>query len=175
MNDPLEQQRAYLAQLLEAIQRCAWFLDQSRQKITWPLDGSSLLAHAKDANLFETLAAINERFAKLQDSLAAAMRHTALLMGENTHHFLQVLVLFEKVGVLDSAKRWQQARLVRNQAAHDYDPDYNAIAEHFNTLQQLIPGLFATAGKLLTYTNAELGVAPATRQFQEEFEQLSGP
>ncbi len=172
MSDSVQQQEAYLAQLLEAVQRCAWFLDQSRQKITWPLDGPDLAVRAKDANLFETLAAINERFAKLQDSLAAAMRHTALLMGENTSHFLQVLALFEKIGVLDSARMWQQARLVRNHAAHDYDLDYEAIAEHFNTLQQLIPSLFATADRLLQHTHTALGVDPATQQFQREFQQL---
>lgn len=172
MSDPLQQQEAYLAQLLEAVQRCAWFLDQSQRKITWPLDGSDLAARAKDANLFETLAAINERFAKLQDSLAASMRHTALLMGENTSHFLQVLALFEKLGVLDSARVWQQIRLVRNHAAHDYDLDYATIAEHFNTLQQLIPGLFATANRLLQHAHDALGVDPATSRFEHEFRQL---
>ncbi|WP_281997516.1 hypothetical protein [Halomonas sp. A020] len=30
--DVLSEQQRYLAQLLEAIQRCAWFLHQSRKK-----------------------------------------------------------------------------------------------------------------------------------------------
>ena len=69
MNNIVDQQRAYLAQLLEAIQRSAWFLDQSQCKLTWPVSGDNLAKHRKDVDLFETLAAINERFAKLQDSL----------------------------------------------------------------------------------------------------------
>jgi hypothetical protein len=56
----------YLAQLLEAAQRCAWFLDQSRAKLDWPLDGETLARNPKDVALFETLAAINELFAKLR-------------------------------------------------------------------------------------------------------------
>ena len=52
----LTAEREHLANLLEATQRC------------------------KVVDLFESLAAFNERFAKLQDTLGAAMRHGALLM-----------------------------------------------------------------------------------------------
>lgn len=167
-----ERQDNYLPQLLEAVQRSAWFLDQSTRKLDWPLAGDDLASHAKDADLFETLAAINERFAKLQDSLAAVMRHAALLMGEQTSPFLKVLTLFEKLGVVESSRLWQQARLVRNRAAHDYDLDYQAIAEHFNTLEQLSSDLFATAARMLEYLHTELGITPATDRFCAEFEQL---
>lgn len=36
--DILDEQRWHLALLLEAIQRCAWFLHQSETKIDWPID-----------------------------------------------------------------------------------------------------------------------------------------
>lgn len=121
MTDVLGQQRQYLAQLLEATQRSAWFLCQSQGKLKWPIQGTALAARSKDADLFETLAAINERFAKLQDSLAAAMRHTALLMGENADNFLKLLATFEKWVVVESSHQWQQGRIIRNMAAHDYD------------------------------------------------------
>lgn len=100
--DLLEEQRIHLAKLLEAIQRCTYFLHHSQAKIAWPLDPQFLARHKKDVELYETLAAINERFAKLQDSLAAAMRHTALLMSESVDSFLAVLALFEKHGVIAS-------------------------------------------------------------------------
>lgn len=172
MSDPLQAQQSYLAQLLEAVQRSAWFLDQSARKLDWPLAVDYLTTHAKDADLYETLAAVNERFAKLQDTLAAAMRHAALLMGEDTSTFLKVLSLFEKLGVLQSARTWQQARVVRNRAAHDYDLDYRAIADHFNTLHQLQTNLLDSAIRLLDHVHAELGVDPATDHFRTEFEQL---
>jgi len=41
-----------------------------------------LFSRKKDNDLFEALAAINERFAKLQDTLGSAMRHSLLLSGE---------------------------------------------------------------------------------------------
>lgn len=172
MNDTVTQQEQYLSQLLEAVQRSAWFLDQSMHKVTWPLTGNELAAHAKDADRFETLAAINERFAKLQDALAAAMRHTAILMGEDTTPFLKVLSLFEKLGVLESARLWQQTRLARNHAAHDYDLDYPVIADHFNALHQLQDGLLTVASRLLTHIQAELHIEPATDRFATEFKLL---
>lgn len=74
--DLLEAERKHLANLLEAIQRCVFFLHESESKHAWPLDGAQLASRKKDIALFESLAAINERFAKLH----AAMRHSALLM-----------------------------------------------------------------------------------------------
>lgn len=98
----LEAERAHLAGLLEAIQRCAYFLDASERKLAWPLTLNALETHKKEIALFESLAAINERFAKLQDTLGAAMRHAALLAGESGETFLKVLAFYEKIGVLNS-------------------------------------------------------------------------
>ena len=72
-NDTLNAEKAHLSSLLEAIQRCVYFLHASDQKITWPLTTEHITAHKKDVSLFESLAAINERFAKLQDTLGAAL------------------------------------------------------------------------------------------------------
>ncbi|WP_266101368.1 hypothetical protein [Alloalcanivorax marinus] len=36
MTDALAEERRHLAQLLEALQRCAYFLDHSEKKIDWP-------------------------------------------------------------------------------------------------------------------------------------------
>ena len=102
----LEAERAHLAGLLEAIQRCVYFLDASDRKHAWPLMPDDLATLKKDIALFESLAAINERFAKLQDTLGAAMRHAVLLAGERADTFLKVLAFYEKVGVLDSVTGW---------------------------------------------------------------------
>jgi len=56
------------------------------------------------------LAAINERFAKLQGTLGVAMRHASLLAGERGDALLKVLAFYEKVGVLDSVAAWQLCR-----------------------------------------------------------------
>lgn len=62
--DILQAEREYLAQLLKAIQRCTYFLDASDKNVPWPLNGEGLEERKKDEDLFESLAAINERFAK---------------------------------------------------------------------------------------------------------------
>ena len=130
----LQAERDHLANLLEAVQRCAYFLDSSSSSVHWPLDGPAL-----------ALAAFNERFVKLQDTLAAAMRHSALLMGETTAPFLRVLALFVKLQVIESIESWQVCRTVRNMAAH-------------------------AAARLLKLCAHALDVGPATADFEVEFQ-----
>ncbi|WP_235039894.1 hypothetical protein [Vreelandella profundi] len=170
--DVLSDQQRYLAQLLEAIQRCAWFLQQSRNKINWPIEGEWLVEHKKDVTLFETLAAINERFAKLQDSIASAMRHSALLAGESTDSFLKVLALFEKQGVVNATSDWQRCRAIRNIATHDYSTDYAQIAEHFNLLNELADILLVTSQRLLAWSAEQLQIFPASQDFATEFDTI---
>jgi hypothetical protein len=171
---PLVAERAHLAGLLEAIQRCVFFLDASRKKQGWPLSGKALSAHAKDVGLFESLSAINERFGKLQDTLGSAMRHAALLAGEEHNTFLRTLAFYEKIGVLDSITQWQLARATRNAAAHVYETDYATIAEHFNALNALIPALYGDSSRFVAYCRETLCVIPAPGDFEQEFIDLTG-
>ncbi|MBB3190408.1 hypothetical protein [Halomonas cerina] len=171
-HDILDEQQRHLAQLLEAIQRCAWFLHESEAKIDWPIDPEWLAEHKKNVDLFETLAAINERFAKLQDSLASAMRHGALLAGEATESFLKVLAFFEKQGVIDATSDWQRCRAVRNMAAHEYATNYAEIAEHFNLLHELSATLFHASRRLVGWSIEQLGITPASQDFSAEFDHI---
>ncbi|NMG29016.1 hypothetical protein [Aromatoleum evansii] len=171
--DLLEAERKHLSNLLEAIQRCVFFLHESESKHLWPIDGAQLAGRKKDVALFESLAAINERFAKLQDTLAAAMRHSALLMGEPTDSFLRVLALFEKLGVIDSTSDWQRSRAARNLAAHDYETDYDDIAEHFNALHELTAMLYAAARRLTDTCSQTLQIQPVSADFSTEFARIT--
>ena len=174
---PSEQQR-YLAQILEAIQCCAWFLQQSRNKVSWPMDGEWLADHKKDVALFETLAAINECFAKLHDSLASAMRHGAILAGEPTDSLIKAFSLFEKEGVIDDTNDWQRCRAIRNISAHSYATHYAhathyvRIAEHFNLLNELADILLLTSQRLLSWSADQLQAFPATQDFSTEFDSI---
>lgn len=163
----------YLAELLEAVQRCAYFLDGSTKRLTWPLTKEFLADHRMNIDVFETVAAINERFAKLQDTLGAAMRHAAVLGGEQVVTFLRVLAFYEKIGVLTSMREWQDCRATRNLAAHDYDTDYAVLAEHFNTLHSLTPFLYETARRFVLYCRDELAVEPKSQDFALEFERVA--
>jgi len=165
----LEAEKAHLSELLEAIQRCVYFLEASDRKCAWPLTSEYLSPHKKDIVLFEPLAAINERFAKLQDTLGAAMRHAVLLAGERGDTFLKVLAFYEKIGVLDSVAAWQICRTTRNLAAHNYETDYTRVAEHFNSLHALIPNLYGNAGRFIAYCQEALSILPAHGDFADEF------
>lgn len=169
----LTSQRQHLAGLLLAIQRCAYFLHASDAHIPWPLHGPDLESRKKDLALFEALAAVNERFAKLQDTMGSAMRHSLVLSGEQADTFLKVLALFEKWGVVGSADQWQLARMARNLAAHDYETDYASVAEHFNTLHDLKPGLMAMSRRFVAYCQEVLGVGPAQADFAEDFDRIT--
>lgn len=165
----LDPERAHLAALLEAIQRCVYFLDASAGKLGWPLAGADLAARKKDAALFESLAAINERFAKLQDTLGAAMRHALPLLGESADSFLKVLAIYEKAGVVESIAAWQVCRAVRNLAAHEYELRHDEIAAHFNALHDQMPFLYGTAQRLVALCREALGIEPASADYAAEF------
>lgn len=161
--------RQHLANLLEAVQRCAYFLHATSGRLPWPLDGQVLRLRQKDNTLFEGLSAYNERFAKLQDTLGAAMRHAAVLMSEPATPFLRVLSLFCKLEVIDSIESWQLCRTARNLAAHDYETDYARIAEHFNELRSLQTMLITAAGRLLDLCEQTLQIRPASDSFAADF------
>lgn len=169
----LEQERRHLAELIEALQRCVYFLDAADSMLTWPLDKTILDQRKKDPILFSALAASNERFAKLQDTLGAAMRHALLLLGEPSDTFLKVLSYYEKVGVIGSVDEWQISRSVRNISAHTYETDYSAIAEHFNTLHELKESLYRSAARFVMHCLKELNVQPASDDFTAEFSAIT--
>jgi hypothetical protein len=164
----LDTKKQHLAELLEAIQRCVYFLDASSEKLTWPLTSDLLETQKKDVVLFEAMAAINQRFAKLQDAMGAAMRNACIVAGEPTDSFLKVLSFYEKTGVLESVESWQLCRTARNLAAHDYDIEYAEIADHFNSLKILTPSLFISAARFLSYCQEELSILPKQADFTTE-------
>lgn len=170
----LERQKQHLAGLLEAVQRCVYFLEAADASVKWPLLADPLERQKKDAALFGSLAAINERFAKLQDTLGGAMRHAMDLSSEPAETFLNVLAFYEKVGVIQSAAEWQTCRSARNLAAHSYETDYQLIAEHFNGLHAMRPQLYRIASEFLNYCQSQLSIEPASRDFTLEFAAIVG-
>lgn len=130
-------------------------------------------ANKKDIDIFESLAAINERFSKLQDTIGAAMRQSLLLSGEQAESFIKILAIFEKNGVIGSIEYWQVARTARNLAAHDYEIEYSEVAQHFNALHLLKPDLYKIAGRFVRYAKLELGIAPSSAYFSNEFASIA--
>lgn len=173
IRNAVSEEQAHLANLLAAIQRCVYFLASSRHRIDWPLTAERLEAAKRDVDLFESLAAINECFAKLQDTLGSAMRHAGMLSGEPTDSFLKVLAFYEKIGVIESIANWQLYRTARNLAAHDYETEYRVIAEHFNTLNSLITELYRDARRFIAYCRDNLGIEPSDKDFEADFNMIT--
>ena len=171
--DPVELERQYLADLLEALTRCAFFSHSLSSRIPWPLTGELLETRCKDVDLSDKLAAFNERFSKLQDIAAATMRHASLLSGEKTTTFLEVLSFFEKVGVVRSSRDWQKIRTLRNMAAHDYSIHYVDIALHFNALQEILPELLGVTARLVDYCQTKLSITPKRLIFESDWQQIA--
>ena len=128
-----------------------------------------MTARKKDNDLFEALAAVNERFSKLQDTIGSAMRHSLQLSGEQADSFIKVLAIFEKNGVVLSIEDWQVARAARNLAAYDYQIDYKEVAQHFNALHAIKLALCQTGSRFVQYAEQELSIAPASADFASEF------
>jgi len=170
--DPLTAGRVHLAGLIEAVERCVYFLNALVAKVPAPLQAEVLQQRRKDQLLFETLAATNERFAKLQDVLSSAFRHAALLAGEKTDSFLEILAFFEKAGVLSSSQDWQRIRVLRNLASHDYETDYPSVAAHFNSVLAAVPVLFGTAGRFVVWCRMHLEIGPASTDFEADFDRI---
>lgn len=175
MSSLLDHEKQHLANLLEAIQRCVYFLDASIASLAWPLDAGKLRRNKKDVGIFGALAATNERFAKLQDTLGAGMRHAMGLLSEPAETFLNVLAFYEKVGVIDSIAAWQTCRTARNLAAHSYETDYQAIAEHFNTLYEMRTTLYRASRQFVGYCRTNLQIAPASTDFADDFSAIVNP
>lgn len=171
----LDAERSHLSNLLEAVQRCVFFLEASSQKLPWPLQAKEIEGRKRDVDLFESLSAINERFAKLQDTLGSSMRHAALLAGEPVDSFLKVLSFYEKSNVIESVAVWQLYRATRKLAAHDYETDYTEIAEHFNSLHGLLPALYGDAARFVQYCDEALDIQPASPDFSKDFQVITRP
>lgn len=173
MTPTLAESKQHLANLLVAVERCVYFMDGSVKRIDWPVNADHLASHSKDIDLFEAMSAVNERFAKLQDTLASAMRHAAILAGEPTDTFLRILAFFEKIDVLSSVDDWSAMRAFRNLAAHEYEISYTDIANHFNSLKNLIPKLYKTAQAFATYCQDQLHISASSKDFTTDFNQIT--
>jgi hypothetical protein len=161
----LEESRGHLADLLEAGQRCAWYLQAGAAKVRWPVTGAELAQRSRDLEFYERLAAINERFGKLQDLLATTMRHLCELSGENTESFLRVASFCHKAGILSSLEDWQTCRSLRNRAAHAYGTDYTETAGHFNAMRTQICFLTLTVIGVSVYVRENLQIQAADESF----------
>lgn len=137
---------AALRRKLEQLGNMGEHLAYTRRKVSgrFPLRSLAEL----DPDSLEVLAAFKGRFAELQDHLASAMRLVARIEEVNADAFTYVVNYMEKIGVISSAEAWNEARAVRNDAAHEYTDDPAGQAAFFNEVYEKTPFLFETLAAL---------------------------
>jgi len=132
----------------EALSRLRQGLLYTESRIPWPITNTQ----SCNAEILERLSAFSERFAKMQDVLASAMRHALLLQGENLLTFTDVLAIMEKLGIIEDQQEWINIRLLRNKAAHDYSIDGDHQSEYFNSLHAQLPALLGMTERFLAWS-----------------------
>ena len=79
------------------------------------------------------------RFAKLQDVVGQKLFKTVLIFLDEDIEgkpFIDILNLMEKLGLLESAYTWRELRDDRNELAHNYEDDSEAMSETINKLYE---------------------------------------
>jgi len=52
--------------------------------------------------------------------------------------------------------------------------DYAVIAEHFNTIHEMLPSIYRDAGRFVDYCKAALQVSPKSTDFEKDFQTIIG-
>jgi len=131
---------------LDQLGRMAGHLEYSHNKAAAWLPRATLAGLEPDQ--LESLAALKGRYSEMQDHLAAAMRLVARIEEVNADAFTYVVNFMEKIGVIPSAADWNEARALRNDAAHAYSEQAEEQGEFFNQVFQKTPFLFETLAAL---------------------------
>lgn len=131
MTNPLAQQKALLNEKIRILQRLdsqlQWSLDHLPS-----IDGNNL----HDPAIGERIAAIVDRFCKLQDQLAGALRHAHNLLGEKQRSFQDVVTWAIAQQLLPSHDAWLELRSLRNRLTHEYDLETDRMPELLELIRE---------------------------------------
>ena len=134
-----QEQQALLGRQLAVLRRLRDGLRYSAGRLRWPITAADL----DDPEAAERLAALNDRFAKLQDQLAGAMRHAHTMLGEHYRTYFDVITWMTHEGIITDPEVWLELRTLRNQLTHDYDLEAQTAVEYLNALHDNMDTLMA--------------------------------
>jgi len=137
MNALLHEQQALLARQLAVLRRLKNGLLYTHQRLPHTLD----LGDLEQPELAERVAALNDRFTKLQDQFAAALRHAHSMTGERYRSFLDVVTWAVHYKIITTTEDWLELRALRNHLTHDYDLDSDDVIEVIHSLRASITAL----------------------------------
>lgn len=125
MSTLFAEQQALLAHPLSILARLEQGIAYSMQRLPATLGRQDLQQPA----ISERIAALNDRFTKLQDQLAGALRHAHAMLGERYRSFADVVAWAVRVNVLPDTATWLELRALRNRLTHDYDLEAESALE----------------------------------------------
>ncbi|MBV6510850.1 MAG: hypothetical protein FMNOHCHN_00328 [Ignavibacteriaceae bacterium] len=77
------------------------------------------------------------RFSKLQDTMGGKLFKAVLnYLGEETEDksFIDIFNRLEQLKVISDIEKWSELRTIRNIVSHEYEDDYEAMADSLNRL-----------------------------------------
>ncbi|HPP05636.1 MAG TPA: hypothetical protein PK351_12535 [Spirochaetota bacterium] len=101
------------------------------------------------------------RFAKLQDTISQRIFKNILILLEEdieNYSFLDILNKLEKLTIIPSAEKWIELRKIRNTIVHEYETNFDLIAEELNLFYNYIPILLEIYEKLKDYLDKKLNI-----------------
>lgn len=113
--------------------------------------------------LAERLEAFISRFGRMQDTMGGKLLPRWLVaLAEEPGSLIETLNRAERLGVLESAESWLEARQLRNRLVHEYMERPDAFAEDLGLARSHTVMLFATFNRLRDYAVVRMQLAPET-------------
>jgi len=91
----------------------------------------------------DTLDVVAYRFSKLQDTLGRSIRLWIYLKGENIENLsmIDILNLANRFGINIDTQKWFDLRSLRNSISHEYEDNYEKIADTLNQIYKYLDEL----------------------------------
>ncbi len=131
MNNLLSEQQALLAEKLLIMQRLHGGLAWSLERLPACVDVQAI----SDPAVAERTAAVVDRFCKLQDQFAGALRQAHAMLGEKYRSFHDVVTWAVNERLLPDEPTWLELRSLRNRLTHEYDPANDALPELIQSIR----------------------------------------
>lgn len=111
-----------------------------------------------DQLLGERVDAFVGRFGRLQDTLGdKLLPNLLLLLKESPRVFIDNLDKAERLGWIDSADAWVDARQLRNRMVHEYMENLARFVDAINTAHEFVPMLASAVGAMTREVDSRIG------------------
>lgn len=148
MTTLLQQQQALMTERLRVLRHLQTGLEWSLQRLPKDLDGTD-----DDPALGERIAAIVDRYCKLQDQLTGSLRHAHAMLGEKYRSFQDVVAWAVTTKLRPSTQTWLELRSLRNRLTHEYEPTGETLPELLEQIGHTCQAMYHAADRLSDLCN----------------------